>query len=265
MPHTDDREPSQHAADEPGRLPDALRAASVALFGSRLDLAERYATLLATAGVVRGLIGPREASRIWDRHMLNCAAVAPLLPPASYVIDVGSGAGLPGIVLAIARPDLEVVLIEPLARRTAFLIEAVDALDLAGQVLVLRGRAEEATCSGSLMFHVKPADVVIARALAPLDRLAGWCLPLVSVGGQVLALKGSSVMTEIETHAAAIARLGGGTPIVHECGVGLLETPTTVVEIRREREIGGRPGGGNGEPRTPPGRHGGRIRGSKRS
>jgi len=217
-------------------LPDALRGAAEALFGAALPTAERYAERLVTDGVVRGLIGPREAPRIWDRHLLNCAAVESLVPHAAYVIDVGSGAGLPGVVLAIARPDLSVVLIEPLARRTAFLDEAVDALGLGGRVTVIRGRAEE--IGRGAMFHVKPSDVVTARAVAPLDRLAAWCLPLVAVGGSLLALKGASAADEVGAHAEAVARVGGGAPTIHECGGELLPEPTTVVSIVREQVVG---------------------------
>ncbi|MFD0786389.1 16S rRNA (guanine(527)-N(7))-methyltransferase RsmG, partial [Micromonospora azadirachtae] len=125
-------------------MPVELADAARALFGDRLDIAAAYAELLATDGVLRGLIGPREAPRIWDRHLLNCAAVAERIPEGTEVLDVGSGAGLPGLVLAIARPDLAVTLIEPLARRTSFLIEAVDRLGLGESVRVFRGRAEEA-------------------------------------------------------------------------------------------------------------------------
>jgi 16S rRNA (guanine527-N7)-methyltransferase len=210
-------------------LPEPLVPAARVLFAQRLALAERYADLLAGDGVVRGLIGPREAPRIWDRHLLNCAATAELVPDGACVTDVGSGAGLPGIVLALARPDLTVVLVEPMARRTTFLDEVVAALDLADRVSVVRGRAEE------LAGRLPPADVVTARALAPLDKLAAWCLPLTAVGGRVLALKGASAAEEVATHRAAIARLGGGTPTVRQAGVGLLKEPTTVVEIVRER------------------------------
>src|SRR5687768_3453683 len=171
-------------------LPDHLREAAERLFGSRLPMAQQFADLLATAGVVRGLIGPREAPRLWERHLLNCAAVAELISPAATVIDVGSGAGLPGIVLAVARPDISVILVEPLARRTAFLDEAVSLLGLADQVTVERGRAEEFV--GRLS-----AEVVTARAVAPLDRLAGWCLPLTTLGGRLLALKGMTAADEV--------------------------------------------------------------------
>ncbi|MBG6101416.1 16S rRNA (guanine527-N7)-methyltransferase [Micromonospora vinacea] len=221
-------------------LPPELAPAALTLFGDRLDLAAAYAELLATDGVVRGLIGPREAPRIWDRHLLNCAAVAERIPAGATVLDVGSGAGLPGLVLAIARPDLTVTLIEPLARRTSFLIEVVERLGLAKSVRVFRGRADEAA-SGSSGREPISGDVVTARAVAPLDRLAGWSLPLAVRGGRLLALKGSSAAAEIEEHAEVVARLGGGQPGVHLCGVGVIDPPTTVVEIVRERMVGPRP------------------------
>jgi 16S rRNA (guanine527-N7)-methyltransferase len=226
---------------EDGALPGALRGAAEVLFGPALSVAERYAVRLATDAVVRGLVGPREALRVWDRHLLNCAAVAPLIGEAAYVVDVGSGAGLPGIVLALARPDLAVVLVEPLARRTLFLDETVTDLGLGARVSVVRGRAEE--IAGGAMFHVKLADVVTARAVAPLDRLAGWCLPLAALGGQLLALKGASAAAEVAEHTEAVVRLGGGVPVIHECGGDLLPEATTVVSIVRERAVAsGRPG-----------------------
>jgi 16S rRNA (guanine527-N7)-methyltransferase len=212
-----------------GARPVSPPAVAQVYFGERLAVAERYASMLATDGVVRGLIGPREAPRIWERHLLNCAAVAELIPPGARVIDAGSGAGLPGIVLAIARPDLPVTLVEPKLRATTFLDEVVTALGLDDRVSVVRARAEE--CHGRL----PAAEVVAARALAPLDRLAGWCLPLAKVGGRVLALKGESAADEAAVHAPAIRRLGGSRPVVHRCGTEHLAQPTTVVEIRRER------------------------------
>ncbi|KAB1161833.1 16S rRNA (guanine(527)-N(7))-methyltransferase RsmG [Micromonospora sp. AMSO12t] len=218
-------------------LPPELAAAARTLFGDRLDLAAAYAELLATDGVVRGLIGPREAPRIWDRHLLNCAAVAERIPEGATVLDVGSGAGLPGLVLAIARPDLTVTLIEPLSRRTSFLIEAVQHLGLAKMVRVFRGRADEAA-TGSTGIGPLSGDVVTARAVAPLDRLSTWCLPLAVRGGRLIALKGASAAEEIAEHAQTVARLGGGEPEVHRCGEGVIDPPTTVVEIVRERMIG---------------------------
>jgi 16S rRNA (guanine527-N7)-methyltransferase len=223
--------PSPEGTSAPGpdgRLgpPPELRAAAAALFGARLPVAERYAGLLATTGVERGLIGPREAPRIWDRHMLNCGALTELIPSGLYVVDVGSGAGLPGIVLAVARPDLRVSLVESLARRTIFLTQAVDELGL-DRVDVVRRRAEE--CVDVL----GPADVVTARAVAPLGRLAAWCLPLVRPGGSILAIKGSSAGAEIEEHRDAVRRAGGGEPALLRCGSRWLPEPVTVVEVRR--------------------------------
>ncbi|MFI7435301.1 16S rRNA (guanine(527)-N(7))-methyltransferase RsmG [Micromonospora haikouensis] len=217
-------------------LPPELAEAARVLFGDRLELAAAYAELLATDGVVRGLIGPREAPRIWDRHLLNCAAVAERIPPDASVLDVGSGAGLPGLVLAIARPDLTVTLVEPLARRTSFLVEVVESLGLAKTVRVFRGRAEEAA-TGSTGVGPFSADIVTARAVAPLDRLAAWCLPLTVRGGRLVAMKGASAADEIAEHAEAVAKLGGGEPTVQRCGVGVIEPPATVVEIVRERVV----------------------------
>lgn len=164
--------------------------------------------------------------------------MAELIQPDASVVDVGSGAGLPGIVLAVARPDLNVALVEPLERRTVFLAEAVDQLGLSAQVSVVRGRAEELV-RGPLAGRLPPADVVTARAVAPMDRLAAWCLPLAAVGGRLLALKGASAADEVATHRDAIGRLGGGTPVIHECGSGLLDQPATVVEVVRERDAEG--------------------------
>jgi 16S rRNA (guanine527-N7)-methyltransferase len=207
-------------------------------------MAIRYAELLATEGVVRGLIGPRESDRLWDRHLLNCAVLADLIGPGASVIDVGSGAGLPGIVLAVARPDLTVVLVEPLARRAAFLSEVVDVLGLE-QTTVVRGRAEELVRRSRrggdrqsrpvTVDGIGPADVVTARAVAVLDRLVAWCLPLAAVGGTVLAMKGESAAEEVENYRSAVTRAGGGEPVIRLCGADVLETPTTIVEITRVR------------------------------
>jgi 16S rRNA (guanine527-N7)-methyltransferase len=199
------------------------------LFGDRLPLAQRYAEFLVSEGVRRGLIGPREAPRIWSRHLLNCVVVAQLIPSGSSVTAIGSGTGLPGIVLAVARPDLSVTLVESLARRTAFLTEAVDGLGLT-EVQVVRGRAEE--CVATL----PPADIVTARAVAPLDRLAQWSLPLAAVGGRMLAIKGASAASEIAECRDLIRRIGGGEPTIHECDGGVLPTPVTVVQVVREQQ-----------------------------
>ncbi len=194
---------------------------AAAIFGGRLDVARRYADLLATEGVVRGLIGPREVPRIWTRHLINCALPAAGLPTGISVADVGSGAGLPGLVWAIARPDVHLTLIEPLLRRTTFLSEAVDQLGLSN-VEVARGRAEEV--AGEY-------DVVTSRAVASLGKLARWSLPLVRSGGQMWAIKGSSAEEEIAESLAAIRAAGGTNPRVASYGEGVVETPTTIVII----------------------------------
>jgi len=186
--------------------------------------------LLASTGVERGLIGPREAPRLWDRHIGNCAvAVVPspsLVPIGSTVADVGSGAGLPGLVWALVRPDLDVILVEPLLRRSTFLSEAVDSLGLQDRVQVIRDRAE--ALDGQLA-----ADVVTARAVAPLDRLLAWTMPLCRPGGRVLAFKGRSADEELKQAMPVLTRLGGGQARVTEVGQGITQTPVRIVEIIR--------------------------------
>jgi 16S rRNA (guanine527-N7)-methyltransferase len=172
---------------------------AVERLGVAMPKLQRYAELLATEGVVRGLIGPREVPRLWDRHLLNSAALLPLLPDHGHVVDVGAGAGLPGIVIGIARPDLAVTLLEPLLRRVRFLSECVEELDLPN-VRVLRGRAEEHGGFG--------ADVVVARAVAPLARLATVCLPLLRPGGELLAIKGATADEELRRARTTLDGLG---------------------------------------------------------
>ena len=204
------------------------------LFGDRLPLAERYAELLADAGVKRGLIGPREVPRLWERHILNCAVLGEALPerPAPLSLcDVGSGAGLPGIPVALARPDVEITLLEPLLRRTNFLEEVVRELRLEN-VTVVRGRAEE-------MIGKLQLDVVTARAVAPLDRLAGWGLPLLRPYGQMLALKGDSAEQEVAEHRAALQKLGAEEWSVETVGASVVATPTHVVRVQAGESPGG--------------------------
>ena len=169
--------------------PDA-KARDIAreIYGGRFELINRYVDILRSTGVEWGLLGPREADRIWDRHILNSAALTVLVAAGSTVADVGSGAGLPGIPLALLRPDLPVTLIEPLLRRSNFLTQTVAELGVPGQVEVLRSRAED---------HRGTYEAVIARAVAPLDRLIGWCNPLRAPGGVVLAVKGASAADEV--------------------------------------------------------------------
>ena len=198
------------------------------------DLLEAYAALLADAGVTQGLIGPREVPRLWERHLLNCAVVAEpaagLIPHSATVADVGSGAGLPGLVWAIVRPDLRVTLVEPLLRRATFLAQAVTDLGLDTRVTVIRGRGEEQLASGGWT----PVDVVTARAVAPLGKLLGWTVPLLREGGQLVALKGSSAAEEVAGAQAEAAAVDLVDLRVITLGEGVVDPVTTVVTgIRR--------------------------------
>ena len=166
---------------------------------------------------------------MWERHVLNCAVVADLVPPDARVLDIGSGAGLPGIPLALARPDLRIVLVEPLARRVEWLRAVLADLEL--PVEVERGRAEDTV----VRRRWEGADVVTSRAVAPLHRLAAWCLPLVRPGGMMLAVKGMSAPAEVERDARAIAASGGGIPRIETCGIGIVDPPSTVVVVERLR------------------------------
>ncbi len=188
----------------------------------------RYAELLATAGVERGLIGPREVPRLWDRHLLNCAVAVPLVPENADVIDVGSGAGLPGIVWAIVRSDITVTCLEPLQRRATFLEEAITELGLTGRVQVVRARAEDIVRGRGPVTSLR-ARVVTARAVAPLERLAGWTVPLVQPGGELLALKGRSAAEEVEASRSVLERLGIVEVDIVEVGEGVVDPATIVV------------------------------------
>ena len=197
------------------------------MFGARYPLAERYAALLAGSGVDRGLIGPREADRLWERHLLNSAVLGELVPPGARVLDVGSGAGLPGIPLALARPDLAIVLLEPMARRVVWLQEVIAVLGLA--VSVYRGRADDQQVRDELGGN----DVVTARAVAPLGRLAAWSLPLVAPGGRLLAVKGASAEQEIARDLDAVRIAGGAAVKIIRCGATIVQPPTTVIVVSR--------------------------------
>ncbi|CAM4002056.1 16S rRNA (guanine(527)-N(7))-methyltransferase RsmG [Helcobacillus massiliensis] len=249
--------------------PAEHRALAEELFGRNLPLAERYARLLQTKGAEQGLIGPREVDRIWERHVLNCAlmvraletpqgadgaaasdgsaassgsgtsaesadSAAALPEPVRTLADVGSGAGLPGLVLAIARPDIDITLIETMQRRCIWLEEtledlaALDEEDFVGtqlpQVTVVRARAEE-------LHGEQEFDVVTARAVAALDKLAKWTLPLVRVGGRLVALKGQSAPQEIEKAQKTLQRLGGENARIELIRAEGIEVPTTVVSV----------------------------------
>ncbi len=200
------------------------------MFGANLDAAVRFHDLLASAGVERGLIGPRETSRLWERHLLNCAVLAEAIPTGATVCDIGSGAGLPGLVLALHRPDLVVTLVEPLLRRVMFLDEAVAHLKLS-QVEVVRARAEEQ--------HGRAAyDVVTSRAVAPLGKLLGWSMPLVAPQGALLAIKGSTVAQELVDASAVVSRWTTATPEVLSLGVGVVQPPVTVLRLERRQPSG---------------------------
>ncbi len=192
------------------------------VFKDRLLLAEKYHDLLATDGSTRGFIGPREVPRLWERHLINCAVIGDVMDEGATVVDVGSGAGLPGIPLAIARPDLQITLIEPLLKRSVFLQEVVDKLAL-DNVTVIRGRAEE----GPIKKAVAGADIVTSRAVAPLGKLAKWSLPLVRRGGEMIAMKGESVHEELARDAADIKKAGGGKAQVE------VVRGTTIIRIPR--------------------------------
>lgn len=192
------------------------------VFKDRLPLAEKYHDLLATDGSTRGFIGPREVPRLWERHLINCAVIGDVMDEGATVVDVGSGAGLPGIPLAIARPDLQITLIEPLLKRSVFLQEVVDKLAL-DNVTVIRGRAEE----GPIKKAVAGADIVTSRAVAPLGKLAKWSLPLVRRGGEMIAMKGESVHEELARDAADIKKAGAGKAQVE------VVRGTTIIRIPR--------------------------------
>lgn len=228
----------QGRAGVPGadQLIEAEPAAAVELFGSGLAGAREYVGLLATAGVERGLIGPRETTRLWSRHVVNSAAVTEVFPRDVRVVDIGTGAGLPGIPLALARPDLRIDLVETLERRVIFLREAVALLGLGDRCRVVHGRAEAvvAVCG--------EADVVTSRAVAPLERLAGWSAPLLRTGGQLLALKGRSAAEEITRDAAAVARVGLVDPEVVVTGGRWTDPAVTLIRATRSSTVVGSSG-----------------------
>jgi 16S rRNA (guanine527-N7)-methyltransferase len=228
--------------DEKAEVPAPPGPAS-SVFGAALPAAVRFAEMLAEVGVERGLIGPREVERLWDRHLLNSAVVGERIPDGARVVDLGSGAGLPGVPLVLARPDLDVTLLEPMARRVVWLEEVVDSLALSATIV--RGRAEEP----GIKQQLAGADVVVARAVAPLDRLWGWSAPLLRQGGRLVALKGESAEVEVARDGAAVTRAGGGRLSVERCGVGVLDVPATIIVVER-KNAGGRPPRYTGSQRT---------------
>lgn len=219
-------------SEEPGAIaetPDGetLGASDAvkAYLGNAYDGVARYADLLRDQGELRGLIGPREVPRIWERHILNSAAVVQYLPTSGSVADIGSGAGLPGVVIAVMRPELEVILVEPMERRTTWLSEVVTELGLTN-VEVKRGRAEE--------FHdAFEVDAVTSRAVAPLSKLVRMSMPLVRVGGELVILKGRNVAQEVEPARKVLRKFGAADPEILEGTTVDGVEPTTVVRVRR--------------------------------
>ena len=207
-------------------VPDAAPA----VFGAALPSVQAYAGLLAGAGVERGLLGPREAPRLWERHLLNCAGLSELIEDGSVVLDLGSGAGLPGIVLALLRPQIQLVLVEPLLRRATFLTEVVQTLGLR-TVVVRRARAEE-------LHGAVEVDVVTARAVAPLERLGGWAMPLLRPGGRLLALKGEQAQAELDAALPVLRRVGAASADVVQVGSVTLSTDSRVVVATRSAAAG---------------------------
>jgi 16S rRNA (guanine527-N7)-methyltransferase len=202
-----------------------------AVFGAALPLAQQYVVRLATDGVTRGLIGPREVPRLWERHVLNSAAVAEAVPEGARVVDIGSGAGLPGIPLGLARPDVVLTLVEPMSRRVEFLDQVVAELAPGPERTwrVVRGRAEER----SVVSAVGPVDVVTARAVAPLPRLVGWCRGLLRPGTQLVALVGSRALDELPDLLPELEAAGMRDVHPRAVGTSLGEAATTVVVMTR--------------------------------
>ncbi len=222
---SDENDPVQTEAD-PWQDDQRL----VEYFGEAWPQVEAFHRLLTDEGVLRGLVGPREVPRLWERHLLNSAAVVPFLPDNGRIVDIGSGAGLPGVIVAALRPEAEVVLLEPMERRVDWLTEVVETLGLSNAV-VTRGRAED--LHGELR-----ADAVTARAVAPLDRLYRWALPLLGKGGVLVALKGARAQDEVEAGARWAKKLGGGPAEVISASTIDGAEQTTVVRVVREAERG---------------------------
>jgi 16S rRNA (guanine527-N7)-methyltransferase len=218
----DDTVPGSTPELLPGPAPEPVPGHAASVFGTALPVAVAYAGILATRGVEQGLLGPHELPRLWDRHLLNCAVVAELIDERyKTMLDLGSGAGLPGLVLAMLRPDMEVTLLDPMERRCRFLTQCVTELDLAN-VSVLRGRAEDVTVR---------TEVVTARAVAPLSRLAALAMGTVCPGGMVLAIKGRTAAEELKAAKRVLRRLGARDAEVVWAGHGKVDPATTVVRF----------------------------------
>ncbi len=226
----------------PGAAGHDVARAAAELFGARLCLAETFASRLTSRGTILGLIGPREVDRLWERHLLNCALLTDLIEPGVSVVDIGSGAGFPGLVMAIRRPDLRITLIESMGRRAAWLRETTESLGL-GNVELRHGRAEQFAGRVS-------AEVVTARAVAPLERLLGWAWPLCRPGGRILAVKGNRAETEIEEASGWLHRATATDVRIEELGPLGAPWAARVVVIRRSGRSESRGRHGDGSPRA---------------
>ena len=193
------------------------------LLGESYEGLRRFHEMLQAHGVERGLIGPREVDRIWDRHIINSTSVVPFLKGAGHIVDVGSGAGLPGIVVAVMLPESQVSLVEPMERRCAWLQEVIQELGLAN-AQVRRGRSEE--FKGEIL-----ADAVTARAVAAMDKLARWTLPLLRPGGKLVAMKGQRAAAELAEAQSTLQKLGASAATIHEAATVSGFGGTTVVEV----------------------------------
>ncbi|OBK29915.1 16S rRNA (guanine(527)-N(7))-methyltransferase [Mycobacterium asiaticum] len=241
MFHVKHVDPSARTAPAPATSLTAPPDSAAAIFGAGLPLAQRYAEALASAGVERGLVGPREVDRLWERHLLNSAVIGEVLDQGARVVDIGSGAGLPGLPLAIARPDLRIVLLEPLLRRSDFLREVVAELGV--PVEVVRGRAEER----SIRDELGGSDAAVSRAVSALDKLTKWSMPLLRQGGLMVAMKGERAPDEVREHRRVMEAAGAVDVRVVTCGANYLEQPATAVlahrgalprKLRRSRQGG---------------------------
>ena len=223
---SDSTDDSRASAPEP--FPPAPPVAREVFSAEVVARLAAFGEKLATDGVIRGLIGPREVPRLWDRHLLNCAALAELLHPGERVADIGTGAGLPGLVLPLVRDDICIILIEPLQRRTDFLHEMIAHFSLQKRVTVQRGKAH--------MLPPSRADVVTSRAVAALDKLVAWSLPHARIGGRLLAMKGERATAELAGAQTALAVFGAQREAqVVSCGAAWLQPPVQVVSAPRRR------------------------------
>ncbi|WP_261624911.1 16S rRNA (guanine(527)-N(7))-methyltransferase RsmG [Nesterenkonia marinintestina] len=225
---TETPQPEEGLPEQGGPPPEmtaAERSAAEAIFGDRLPLVERYVEHLCSTGLEHGLLGPREIPRMWSRHVLNCAVLGAELPSGGTVADVGSGAGLPGIALALVRDDVDFQLIEPMERRVQWMDTVIRDLGLSN-VELIRARAEEV--SDEVM-----ADVVTARAVSALKKLLPLTVPLLDDDGELMLIKGRSAADEIEAAGKALSRHRMRRPEIMLLGEDLLDEPTTVVRIRR--------------------------------